>query len=187
MKCRKKNNMFATCPDISNLQSLLENRAGGDESTEMVAHLETCAGCQQTLESLAANPCAWEDAARGMVKRSHTESALRGMVERLKNEKPVPAEDDLSLFLSPADKPGLLGMLGPYEVVDQIGRGGMGVVLKARDPALNRVVAIKVLSLHLASSASARRRFVREGRSAAAVCHDHIVTVHGVNEVNGFP
>src|SRR5205085_10538484 len=64
----------------------------------------------------------------------------------------------------------------------------MGRVFKALDPDLNRVVAIKVLSPWLASSATARRRFVRESRAAAAVCHDHVVTVHNiVHETDGLP
>src|SRR5262249_9821466 len=47
-------------------------------------------------------------------------------------------------LLTPSDKPGCLGTLGPYEVQECLGRGGMGVVLRALDPKLNRVVAIKV-------------------------------------------
>ena len=61
-----------------------------------------------------------------------------------------------------------------------IGRGGMGVVLKAFDPALNRVVAIKVLAPQLAASGAARRRFAREAKAAAAVVHDHVVAIHAV-------
>src|SRR6202035_2761819 len=68
-----------------------------------------------------------------------------------------------------------------------IGQGGMGVVLKAYDPALNRLVAIKVLAAGVAGSAVARKRFAREAQAAAAVCHDHIVAVHGVHEVDGLP
>lgn len=175
-----------TCPDIGNLQSLLDDGGGGDEALDLVAHLETCADCRQTLMTLAADPDLWEDAARGLVKRVGKEPALRGVVQRLKSESLAAADDDLS-FLQPPEKPGLLGMLGPYEVEEEIGRGGMGVVLKARDPGLNRVVALKVLSRHLAASATARLRFVREGRAAAAVCHEHIVTVYSVNEADGLP
>jgi serine/threonine protein kinase/predicted RNA-binding Zn-ribbon protein involved in translation (DUF1610 family) len=174
------------CPDIGNWQSLLEDGSGGEASVELIAHLETCADCRQALETLAADPGAWEDAARGLEKRMRKEPALRGVLERLKSEE-LPAPDDDLAFLRPADKTGLLGMLGPYEVEEEIGRGGMGVVLKARDPALDRVVALKVLSPHLATSRAARRRFVREGRSAAAVCHEHIVTVYSVNEADGLP
>ena len=127
----------------------------------------------------------WEDAAHGLGDAAREEPALRQLVEELKSGDPAPVED-LS-FLRPAEKPGVLGLLGPYEVQEEIGRGGMGVVLKAVDSTLNRVVAIKVLSPFLACSATARRRFTRESKAAAAVCHDHIVTVPAVAEVDGLP
>ena len=68
-----------------------------------------------------------------------------------------------------------------------IGQGGMGVVLKAFEPALGRLVAIKVLSPALAGSALARRLFAREARTAAAVCHEHIVAVYAVRETDLLP
>src|SRR5205085_2675824 len=55
------------------------------------------------------------------------------------------------------------------------------------DPALGRTVAIKVLSAALATCGAARRRFLREGRSAAAVAHEHVVGVFAVVEVSGLP
>src|SRR6516162_2388202 len=63
----------------------------------------------------------------------------------------------------------------------------MGVVLKAFDPSLHRVVAIKVLAPQLATSGVARQRFLREAKAAAAVSHDHLVTIHAVDEANGLP
>ena len=68
-----------------------------------------------------------------------------------------------------------------------LGRGGMGVVLKAFDPALSRNVAIKVLSSSLATCGAARRRFLREARAAAAVVHEHVVGVFAVVESAGLP
>jgi serine/threonine protein kinase len=85
-------------------------------------------------------------------------------------------------FLTPSDRPGCLAQLGPYEVLERIGQGSMGVVLKALDERLARVVAIKVLAPALTSSTLARRRFEREARAAAAVCHAHVVTIHAVDE-----
>ena len=90
-------------------------------------------------------------------------------------------------FLSPSDDPKSLGRLGHYEVIERIGRGGMGLVLKAFDPGLNRVVAIKVLAPELAASPDARHRFTREVRAAAAVCHENVVTIHAVSEDDGLP
>src|SRR5262249_51410538 len=78
-------------------------------------------------------------------------------------------------------------MLGHYEVLEVVGQGGMGVVLKGYEPLLRRLVAIKVLASALAGSEAARQRFIREARSAAAVCHHHVVAVYGVAEADGLP
>jgi hypothetical protein len=85
-------------------------------------------------------------------------------------------------LLEPSDKPGCLGTLGPYEVQEFLGRGGMGVVMRALDPKLNRVVAIKVLAPELGAQISSRRRFLREAQAAAAISHPHVVTIHAVDE-----
>jgi serine/threonine protein kinase len=58
----------------------------------------------------------------------------------------------------------------------------MGTVYRAFDEKLHRVVAIKLMATELAASATARRRFTREAQAAAAVCHDHVVTIHAVEE-----
>ncbi len=173
------------CPDVRNLAALLGEDGSEHEADDLVRHLETCVDCQKTLESLAAEPTVWEDTAVGLGSSGRAERTLHCLIERLK-QADSPPTNDLS-FLRPARKPGLLGMLGPYEVLEEIGRGGMGVVLKAHDATLDRVVAIKVLSPFLASSADARRRFKREVQAAAAVCHENVVAVHGVDEADGLP
>ena len=100
----------------------------------------------------------------------------------------VGADSDPPLgFLTPPEKPGLLGRLDHYEILEVIGRGGMGVVLRGFDEKLHRVVAIKVMAAQLATSATARRRFTREAQAAAAVSHDHIVTIYAVEECDGLP
>src|SRR5574339_574395 len=63
----------------------------------------------------------------------------------------------------------------------------MGIVLRAFDERLHRIVAIKVMAAELATSAAARKRFIREAQAAAAVSHDHLVTIHAVEEANGRP
>src|SRR5262249_55276176 len=79
------------------------------------------------------------------------------------------------------------GCLGHYDILEVIGKGGMGVVLRAFDEKLHRVVAIKVMAAQLATSGTARKRFTREAQAAAAVSHDHVVTIHAVEEANGLP
>jgi hypothetical protein len=85
-------------------------------------------------------------------------------------------------LLTPGGKSCCLGMLGPYEVREFVGRGAMGIVLRALDPTLNRVVAIKVMATELAAQVTSRQRFLREAKAAAAVSHPHIVTIHAVHE-----
>lgn len=96
-------------------------------------------------------------------------------------------EQGLLELLTPSDKPDSLGRLGHYEVLEVIGRGGMGIVLRAFDEKLLRMVAVKVLAAQIAVSATARKRFAREAQAAAAVSHDHVVTIHAVEETNGLP
>src|SRR4030081_1985996 len=68
--------------------------------------------------------------------------------------------------------------LGSYEVVAQIGAGGMGEVYRARDTRLDRIVAIKVLPTHLADRSELRERFEREARTIASLNHPHICTLY---------
>jgi serine/threonine protein kinase len=70
--------------------------------------------------------------------------------------------------------------LGPYEIIDPIGAGGMGEVYRARDTRLDRIVAIKILPPELASDPAAHERFEREARTLSQINHPHICTLHDV-------
>jgi serine/threonine protein kinase/formylglycine-generating enzyme required for sulfatase activity len=90
--------------------------------------------------------------------------------------------------VKPSDKVDpLLGQsLGEFELVELLGRGGMGAVYKAKQPALDRFVAVKVLPRRLAADASFIERFSREARDAAAVSHPNIIQVLTVGQDKGF-
>jgi eukaryotic-like serine/threonine-protein kinase len=75
--------------------------------------------------------------------------------------------------------------LGPYEIGEPLGAGGMGEVYRARDTRLDRTVAIKVLPQHLADTPEARQRFEREARAVSALNHPHICTLHDVGSQDG--
>lgn len=91
-------------------------------------------------------------------------------------------ENSALSFLAPPDAPGSLGRLGHYEVREILGRGAFGIVLKAFDEKLHRMVAIKVMSPELASTSPPRKRFLEEARAAAQIRHEHVVAVHAVEE-----
>jgi WD40 repeat protein/Leucine-rich repeat (LRR) protein len=99
----------------------------------------------------------------------------------------VAADFALSSLLSPSQEPGSLGRLDHYEVLEVVGSGGMGVVLKAHDTKLRRVVALKLLAPALAAVGTARKRFAREAQSAAAVRDEHVVDIHAVCEDAAVP
>ncbi len=75
--------------------------------------------------------------------------------------------------------------LGPYEIGDQLGAGGMGEVYRATDTRLDRTVAIKVLPEHLADDPQRRERFEREAKAVSSLNHPHICTLHDVGEQDG--
>jgi len=163
-------------PDDGLRSRFLRERCGGDVEL------------QQRVERLLANhsrpnnvldlpPIAAQETAIQLGETGQTPSAsLPGSV----------ADDDSRqrplTFLSAAEDPAALGLLGPYRIDSVIGRGGMGLVLRGHDARLNRSVAIKVLLPELSESASARQRFLREARATAAVNHPHVVTIHAVEE-----
>ncbi|HUP48690.1 MAG TPA: protein kinase [Thermoanaerobaculia bacterium] len=76
--------------------------------------------------------------------------------------------------------------LGPYEIVERVGAGGMGEVYRARDTRLSRSVAIKVLPAEFAADARLRARFEREAKTISALSDPHICTLHDVGRENGL-
>ena len=96
-------------------------------------------------------------------------------------KKPDEEADDL-YFLQPSPRPDSLGRIGHYEVLELLGKGGFGIVFRAFDDVLQRVVALKVLAPAIAATSPARKRFLREARSSAQVRHENVVQVYAVEE-----
>lgn len=91
-------------------------------------------------------------------------------------------EREFARFLDPPTRPGWLGRLAHFEIEKILGRGAFGIVAKAYDEKLHRVVAIKMLSPNLATASPLRQRFLREARSAAAVTHENVVAIYDTQE-----
>lgn len=77
--------------------------------------------------------------------------------------------------------------IGKYEILEVIGRGGMGIVYKARDPLLNRLVAIKMVTAASTEDLATRQRFFREAQATASLRHPNIVTIYDLGEQEGNP
>ncbi|MFO0801666.1 MAG: protein kinase [Gemmataceae bacterium] len=132
------------------------------------------AGQRERVERLLA---AHDRAGEFLKSRANTPDSTRTFGE--------PADDDLGdamAYLQPAGRPDSLGRLAHYEVLEVLGRGGFGIVFRAFDEKLQRVVAVKMLRPSLAATSPARKRFLREAHSSGAVRHDNVVQVHAVEE-----
>ncbi len=75
--------------------------------------------------------------------------------------------------------------LGPYEILEPLGAGGMGEVYRAKDTRLDRIVAIKILPVHLSSNPDFRQRFEREAKAVSILNHPNICTLHDIGQQNG--
>src|SRR5688500_10438666 len=95
---------------------------------------------------------------------------------------PSPTSDAESAPADPLRAPLERALGGQYDVVRQLGTGGMGAVYLARDRALDRLVAIKVLRPEAAATPESRERFKREARTAAGLTHPHVVPLHSFGE-----
>ncbi len=144
--------------------------ATADDQQEVAQHVETCEQCQARLETITQAGLTWEQAG-----------------ELLRDDDFRLAACTTVGFLKPSEHRDSLGRFDRYEIMEILGRGGMGIVMRGFDAALNRHSAIKVLSPELASSAAARKRFSREAKSAAAVVHPHVVPIQTVDEYDGLP
>jgi len=107
---------------------------------------------------------------------------LGALVDTLKAQSfETSAENQWMDLLQSTDRPGLIGRLGEYEILAALATTGMATVLKASDPELDRLVALKVLSHGLATDPSARERFLREARAMATLEHENILPIFGIH------
>jgi serine/threonine protein kinase len=97
-------------------------------------------------------------------------------------EQPIAISENSPPFLQQGTQPGSLGRLGHYEVLKLLGQGAFGTVFQAQDEQLQRRVAIKVLGPQFVKNVTARGRFLREARAAAAVNSKYVVSTYEVAE-----
>lgn len=171
--------------DDAQLQALLWADEESGEFRNASAHVANCESCRSRLEQLSGSQEIDEEVCNML--SSYPWDSASSPRDTVGADATASATESELDFLSPPSHPELLGRLGRYEIEREIGRGGMGIVLKANDTELNRPVAVKVLAKHLAHSGTARQRFSRESRAAAAVVHEHVVAIHNVEADGDVP
>jgi len=169
-------------PDPAVLHAYLAGRLDAAGAEHVRLHLLDCEPCRRAVERLLGESTPGQATPFASGPTRPDGGVTLG--ETWPMPGPPPEEqDDYSTdlrFLPPSDNPAALGQIGEYEVLSVLGRGGMGLVLKAFDLTLHRTVAIKVLSPQLATSPKALRRFTREARAAGGINHPNVVTIHAV-------
>jgi formylglycine-generating enzyme required for sulfatase activity len=153
------------CPDHDTLTRLLDEGLDDDSTRRVEGHVETCARCQGRLDELTARS-GWPWFLPDVSEPRPAEGA---------GARPVP------LGSAEPSRPEFPG----FRILDELGHGGYGVVYRAVQSDLGRVVALKVLKHGRFASPPERSRFQHEARAAAQLQHPHIVPIYSVGEADG--
>jgi WD40 repeat protein len=204
-----------SCPEREVLQRLLLGRLPGEEAEQLEQHLLKCDTCASAADSLTASDAIIEAARSRRVIAEDDEllaqAIQRGKQLRSESETVESIEDTAAVnvresqagraapsdgktptqqpidFLHPPQQREEIGRLGGYRVLEVMGVGGMGVVFRAEDPKLERLVALKAMKPEVAASKLAKDRFLREAKATAAIEHDNIVQIYQVGEDGDVP
>jgi serine/threonine-protein kinase len=178
------------CPPRADLQDLLANRLPAERERPLLAHLETCRACQAVLEELTAacapghRTAAGDDVPPRGGPSPDTDPFWRGLkaaFPKLPSTTPPESARGRTAGSTAADAAAALpGRLGRYELLEEIGRGGMGAVLRAHDPDLGRDLAVKVLLPGQQDDPALVSRFTEEAQIGGQLQHPGIVPVYEV-------
>ncbi len=199
------------CPDKAKLELMLLGKLPPAELESVGEHFLHCTVCANVAETIPASD-GLTAAIQARKIFSGDEELLAQAIERAKGlrsqlqtadgqinattemqgqaTQPNPSAPALDYdldFLALAEQPDELGRLGGYRILEVMGVGGMGLVFRAEDPKLERMVALKVMKPTIAASKSAKDRFLREAKATAALDHHNIVQIFQVGEDRGVP
>lgn len=173
------------CCDYAALVLLSQDKLDSESVQRLASHLDRCCECRNKLNDLSSTGTDWEET-RSVILEHNT--GRNGRTTSQSNTPKNPSNNLSSLvrWLEPLSEKSdtvdqYLGQVDTYLIKRVLGYGGMGVVLEAWDTKLQRLVAIKAMHPHLAANGTARQRFVRETRGAAAVVHPNVVAIHTVH------
>ena len=196
-------------PEHAWLHDFLLGRLDDEQQEHAEARLRRSPELLPLLQQLAEATPLLEGVPGRMLPQSPADSTdLSDLVQRLQRLRPAddtgqpafadtlspdpgqtgPAIPPVELaFLAPPQEPDELGRLGGFRILEVLGAGGMGMVLRAEDTTIRRAVAMKVMKPGIAAQAGARDRFLREARLASGLDHENVATIHHVGEDRGVP
>lgn len=183
------------CPPIVAMRSFLEGNLPDEQFEQIAAHLLTCercvAACQEwdglrspVFDAEQSSQGVWEEFKAALVLTGDQQDAINQRTLAMVGHTPSQAASKGS---DAAEYLPIGAVVGSYTVLERIGAGGMGCVVRARHEKLGRIVAMKVPFLRLTSSPEGEQRFLREARAASKLQHPNICPVHEVGEWQGRP
>ncbi len=170
--------------DLASRQAYVQSKCSGD--VDLLSRVESLLASHASQSQFLQIPVAEQlsenatvNAGSGSTQNDETSGSVGSEPSQ---GKKIPSDEIPLGFLEPSSRPDSLGRLGHYEILEIVGRGAFGTVLRAFDEKLQRVVAIKVMAVELAATSPARKRFLREAQSSAQIRHEHVVSVYAVEE-----
>jgi tetratricopeptide (TPR) repeat protein len=176
------------CPQVEQLRQLLADRLDAGQEASVSAHVQACPHCQERLERLTSGT-PWPGGASGPADPTWLPPVDPGPLSRLLHRAGDTVRGADGRLTPPgrphAGVPGPLPQIPGYDVVGELGRGGMSVVYRAWQPKLSRFVALKMLLDGAHAAAEQLARFRREAAIIASLRHPNIVQIHDVGEHDG--
>jgi formylglycine-generating enzyme required for sulfatase activity/tRNA A-37 threonylcarbamoyl transferase component Bud32 len=172
------------CPTREELAALVLGTLPEEAVEPVATHLEACPHCEQLARALD------EEAGRDPVHvalRQPPDDATRHDVDATRISAPQQAASGQAANVPCPGTAGPTHFLADYEVLEEVGSGGMGQVFKARHATMGRTVALKTLSKQLLTSRTATERLRREVQAAARLVHPNIVLAHDAGQHDGTP
>jgi tetratricopeptide (TPR) repeat protein len=188
---------MSPCPSPEQLQRLLAEELDDTERDPLECHIEGCAACQGALEELSRALVHEGERTQGGDRSRSRHEPGSAFLRWLKREVPDTAaggegqdSKDTASSLpesTAAESARSWPQLPGYEILGVLGKGGMGIVYKARHRALNRLVALKMIRAAGPAEAAALARFRTEAEAIARLQHPHVVQIYEVGEYDGLP